>query len=95
MAGIALTPGGLAALGLFGAPSVSPMKWVAVWQRFEQFHRNLGLTVPQQQDAQTKYAGVVGCLNRWYYGHASTTHNGFPIGSWGKNTMVRLTCVES
>lgn len=75
---------------LFGshAPATSPM-WIAVRQRFEQFHRNLGLTPPQQQDGLTKYYGVVSCLNRRYYGSASETDHSFAIGSWGKNTAIR------
>ncbi|MEO8009689.1 MAG: hypothetical protein ABI728_14370 [Betaproteobacteria bacterium] len=44
-----------------------PPKWIAVRQRFEQFHRSLSLTLLQQQDAYTKYAGVVGCLNRRFF----------------------------
>lgn len=64
-------------------------KWIAVRQRFEQFHRNLSLTVLQQQDANTKYAGVVGCLNRCYYGTTSATDNSFVVGSWGKGTAIR------
>lgn len=72
--------------GLFSPPAP---KWIAVRQRFEQFHRNLSLTLLQQQDANTKYAGVVGCLNRRYYGTASTTDNSFVVGSWGKSTYIR------
>src|SRR3989442_814007 len=48
-----------------------PIRWVAVRQRFEQFHRNLLLTVLQQEDGLTKRNGVVSCLNRHYYGMAS------------------------
>jgi hypothetical protein len=64
-------------------------KWIAVRQRFEQFHRNLSLTVLQRQDANTKRAGVVGCLNRHYYGSLSDVDNSFVIGSWGKGTSIR------
>lgn len=64
-------------------------KWIAVRQRFEQFHRNLALTALQQRDAYTKRAGVVGCLNRHYYGTSSVTDNSFVIGSWGKGTAIR------
>lgn len=74
-------------LGLY-APATSPM-WIAVRQRFEQFHRNLGLTPPQQQDGLTKYFGVVSCLNRHYYNSTSETDHGFAIGSWGKSTAIR------
>lgn len=64
-------------------------KWIAVRQRFEQFHRNLALTSLQQQDAHTKRTGVVSCLNRRYYGTSSATDNSFVIGSWGKGTAIR------
>lgn len=64
-------------------------KWIAVRQRFEQFHRNLALTSLQLQDAHTKRASVVSCLNRRYYGTSSATDNSFVIGSWGKGTAIR------
>jgi hypothetical protein len=63
--------------------------WVAVRQRFAQFHRSLTLTPLQQQDGLTKRAGVVSCLNRAYYGTSSQTEHSFFVGSWGKNTTVR------
>lgn len=64
-------------------------QWIAVRQRFEQLHRNLALTQNQQQDALTKYTGVVSCLNRNYYGTSSSTDNNFMVGSWGKATAIR------
>jgi hypothetical protein len=64
-------------------------QWIAVRQRFEQLHRNLALTPNQQQDAVTKYTGVVSCLNRNYYGTSSSTDNSFMVGSWGKATAIR------
>lgn len=64
-------------------------KWIAVRQRFDLFHRNLSLTSLQQQDAPTKRSGVIGCLNRHYYGTSSATDNSFMIGSWGKGTAIR------
>jgi hypothetical protein len=70
-------------------PSTTPFPWIAVRQRFEQFHRELLLTPLQTQDGQTKRAGVVNCLNRHYYNSPSETDNSFMIGSWGKNTAVR------
>jgi hypothetical protein len=60
-----------------------------VRQRFEQFHRNLALTPLQHQDARTKYAGVVACLNRQYYGTSSPADNSFMIGAWSKATAIR------
>jgi Second Messenger Oligonucleotide or Dinucleotide Synthetase domain len=62
--------------------------WIAVRQRFQQFHDNLVLTPRQQQDGMTKAVGVVECLSRHYYATSSTDH-GFLIGSWGKNTATR------
>lgn len=63
--------------------------WIAVRQRFEQFHRNLALTPLQQVDGLTKRNGVVSCLNRAYYGTHSDTANSFFVGSWGKDTAIR------
>ena len=79
----------LSALSFPGLQLPPAPKWIAVRQRFEQFHRNLSLTALQQQDADTKRAGVVGCLNRHYYGTSSATDNSFVIGSWGKGTSIR------
>ena len=79
----------LSALSFPGLQLPPAPKWIAVRQRFEQFHRNLSLTALQQQDADTKRAGVVGCLNRRYYGTSSITDNSFVVGSWGKGTAIR------
>lgn len=79
-----LTP--YAGLGFYYA---LPLKWVAVRQRFQQFHRNLLLSVPQHANAITKWKGVVRCLNRHYYGITSETDHSFLIGSWGKGTAIR------
>lgn len=80
-------------LGLMASLSVpaipSTMRWLAVRERFEQFHRNLALTPLQQMDGHTKRAGVVNCLNRAYYGTNADTDNSFLIGSWGKDTAIR------
>lgn len=81
-----------AALGNLGLPGLlapQPFGWVAVRQRFEQFHRNLSLTALQQEDGLTKRNGVVSCLNRHYYGTTSNTDYSFMIGSWGKGTVNR------
>jgi hypothetical protein len=69
--------------------SASPRWWIAVRQRFEQFHRNLALTETQFSDGFTKRNRVVACLNRHYYGSTSGTDNSLLIGSWGKNTAIR------
>ena len=63
--------------------------WIAVRQRFTQLHSNLTLTPMQQLDGHTKSAGVVNCLNRYYYGTPSDVDNSFWIGSWAKATAVR------
>lgn len=82
--------GGLGQQGLYSLPDyVSPPKWIAVRQRFTQFHRNLSLTVLQHADGLTKRNGVVRCLNGHYYGVISDTDHSFLIGSWGKNTAIR------
>jgi Second Messenger Oligonucleotide or Dinucleotide Synthetase domain len=65
------------------------MQWIAVRQRFQQFHNSLTLTPRQFLDGMTKRNGVVSCLNRRYYGSASDTDNSFLVGSWGKETAMR------
>ena len=62
--------------------------WIAVRQRFTQFHNNLTLTPLQQLDGWTKKRGVVNCLNRHYYLAPSDTDNSFLIGSWAKDTAI-------
>lgn len=82
--------GGFGQQGLYNLSRYgSPPKWIAVTQRFTQFHRNLRLTVLQHADGLTKRNGVVGCLNRHYYGLISDTDHSFLIGSWGKDTAIR------
>jgi hypothetical protein len=68
---------------------VTIRQWIAVRQRFEQFHQNLLLTRIQEEDGRTKCRGVVGCLNRHYYGLSSQADNSLLIGSWGKDTATR------
>ena len=80
---------GLTGLRLQNVPYYGPYKWIAVQPRFEQFHRNLALTPVQFKDGITKREGVVGCLNRYYYGSSSGTEHSFLIGSWAKDTAVR------
>ena len=83
-------PAGLGTFGLSGAVTAySPSRWVAVRQRFEQFHINLALTTRQLQDGITKCTGVVACLNRTYYQMNSDTEHGFLVGSWNKDTAIR------
>ena len=65
------------------------MQWIAVRQRFTQFHNNLSLTPTQFLDGMTKRNGVVNSLNRRYYGSTSDTDNSFLVGSWGKDTATR------
>jgi hypothetical protein len=74
-----------------GTPTLPPvgMQWIAVRQRFSQFHSNLSLTSLQSLDGMTKRNGVVSSLNRHYYGSTSDTDHSFLIGSWGKQTAMR------
>lgn len=65
------------------------LQWVAVRQRFQQFHNSLSLTPTQFLDGMTKRNGVVNCLNRRYYGSTSDTDNSFLVGSWGKDIAMR------
>src|SRR5580700_5862025 len=74
------------------APTPLPtpaQSWIAVRQRFTQFHNNLSLTPKQFLDGMTKRNGVVNALNRRYYGSTSDTDNSFLVGSWGKDTAMR------
>jgi hypothetical protein len=64
-------------------------KWIAVRQRFEQFHSNLSLTLAQTFDGNTKRRGVINCLNQHYYGQPSGDEHSLLIGSWGKGTATR------
>ena len=63
--------------------------WIAVRQRFEQFHRDLLLTNAQVTDGFSKQKGVRQSLQRAYYGQASEDPLGLVVGSWGKQTPVR------
>ena len=81
-------------LAALGTAPVAPLpavglQWVAVRQRFTQFHSNLTLTPLQFFDGMTKRNGVANCLNRRYYGSTSDTDDSFFIGSWGKDTAMR------
>lgn len=75
--------------GSLGLAASTPTQWIAVTQRFEEFHRNLALTPSQSLDGQNKRGGVVSCLNRYYYGATSPTENSFYVASWGKATVTR------
>jgi hypothetical protein len=78
----------LSMYGLARAPQIYPHKWIGVRPRFTQFNNELALTPLQRTDGLTK-SGVVGSLNRHYYGSDSRTDHSFFIGSWGKNTAGR------
>ena len=73
----------------YAPPPPPPPQWIAVRQRFQQFHGNLALTPLQRQDGFTKRNGVVSCLNRQYYGSTSDTEHSFFVGSWSKDTATR------
>ena len=47
------------------SPSFTRPKWIAVRQRFTQFHTRLQLTWPQQLDAATKRSSVTKCLMKY------------------------------
>lgn len=64
-------------------------KWIFVIDRFTTFLETLKLTSAQVDDGETKYKGVVACLNAAYYGHNSESANAFLIGSWAKKTRIR------
>lgn len=75
---------------LSAAPtSVGDRQWIYVTNRFRTFVDNLALTSIQVADGETKFGGVVSCLNSAYYGHNSASQNAFYIGSWAKQTRIR------
>ena len=80
---------GIAEIQTIPAYVPSGHKWIAVRQRFEQFHRNLSLTLAQSADGSTKREGVIRCLNQRYYGQSSGDEHSLLIGSWGKGTATR------
>jgi len=69
--------------------SSAPLRWIGVRPRFTQFNHELTLTPLQRTDGLIKAGGVVGSLNRRYYGSNSRTDNSFFIGSWSKDTAGR------
>jgi Second Messenger Oligonucleotide or Dinucleotide Synthetase domain len=71
----------------FSRYGVSP--WIAVRERFAQFHGNLALTAQQQRDGRIKCASVVNCLNRAYHSINSDVDNSFWVDSWSKDTAIR------
>jgi Second Messenger Oligonucleotide or Dinucleotide Synthetase domain len=79
-----------ASLPTVNVPSITVLnKWIAVRERFKQFHDNITLKPLQLLDGHTKRAGVVSCLNRAYYERSHDFDNSFLVGSWGKGTAVR------
>ena len=64
--------------------------WIAVRQRFTQFHSDLMLTPTQRLDGLTKGTGVVKFLNRHYYDSFSELDNSFKIGSWEGELFPRV-----
>lgn len=80
-------------LGLLHSQSISanvaPTKWDYVVPRFSRFLSNIQLTAGQHSDGNVKKNGVIGCLNRAYYGSSSSSDNSFFVGSWGKDTAIR------
>jgi hypothetical protein len=80
---------GIAEIQTIPAYFPSGHQWIAVRQRFEQFHRNLSLTLAQYVDGNTKRKGVINCLNQYFYGQSSGDEHSLLIGSWGKRTVTR------
>jgi len=71
------------------AEAAPQRRWVGVVERFETFNKNLLPTQTQVEDGRRKAAGVIACLNTYYYGVCNETENSFYIGSWGKGTATR------
>jgi tRNA nucleotidyltransferase (CCA-adding enzyme) len=84
------TLAGIASLPTVNAPPITaPHQWIAVRERFKQFHDNITLKPLQVMDGYTKRSRVVSCLNRAYYERSHDLDNSFLVGSWGKDTAVR------
>lgn len=79
---------GLDVRQLAAAAPPSPT-WPFVIKRFTRFLDNIKLTEAQAADGETKFKGIVSCLNAAYYGTKSETDHAFYIGSWAKKTRVR------
>lgn len=79
---------GLGLMQLTAGTPATPM-WSFVIKRFSRFIDNINLTEGQVTDGETKYKGIVSCLNAAYYGTNSETDHAFYIGSWAKETRVR------
>lgn len=67
------------------------LAWIAVRQRFTQFHNNLSLTPAQFLDGMTKRNGVVNALIRRHYGYTSDTDNSFLVGSWSRGWLYQFS----
>jgi hypothetical protein len=65
------------------------LMWGYLTRRFKAFLENIALTDKQVEDGETKYKGVVSCLNAAYWGQNCATSNSFLIGSWAKGTRIR------
>lgn len=63
--------------------------WLAVRQRFRQFHSDLNPTPGEVEDAFGKAFRVGQALERAYGGQATDNPPIFQVGSWGKGTQVR------
>ena len=62
--------------------------WVAVRQRFSRFVGNLDLSKEEIERGESRAAGVVGSLNRAYYGDTNSGNLAVTVGSWGKATAI-------
>ncbi len=84
----------LASLVALAAPAQHDASWAGrvnfqVASRFNAFVAKLQLTDLQNQEAATKVAGIVSCLNREYWSINSTSAHCIVEGSWGKGTQTR------
>jgi hypothetical protein len=64
------------------------MPYIGVETLFSTLVHNTHPSSDTHADASGKQHLVRGLLNRVYYGSESTTANSFPIGSYGKDTLV-------
>lgn len=78
--------------GIGGLAEVLPRpRWAYVEPRFRGLLANIEPTANQFEDVQTKFAGILRCLNRkfWPEGVGPGAETAIVVGSWGKGTRAR------
>ena len=58
-------------------------------QAFSEFYQNILLTPNQQDEAKTRFRGVMNALHKYFYGENDNNDTSKLIGSYGKQTNIR------